>query len=97
MGDLRVIGTEALAAAKKKHAELDGPLSSWLKIAETSMWTCLNDIRKTWPSTDGVEGKIVFNIKGNNYRLIATINFRSQLLFINHVMSHEDYSRGGWK
>lgn len=92
-----MIGTEVLMAAKKKHAELDGPLSSWLKIAEASAWTSLSDMRKTWASADGVQGKFVFNIKGNKYRLIATINFSSQLLIIKHVLTHRDYDRGGWK
>lgn len=94
---MRIVNIGVLARAKKKHPELDGPLSAWLKIAEEAAWTCLNDIRKTLASTDGVEGKFVFNIKGNHFRLITTINFRSQLLVIKEVLTHADYTRGGWK
>lgn len=94
---MRVVNVGILAQAKRTHGDLDSPLSSWLKIAEQSMWTCLNDIRKTLPKTDAVDGKFIFNIKGNNYRLIATINFRSQLLMILKVLTHADYEKGGWK
>lgn len=90
---MRVVGIGVLDEAKKKHG--DAPLSSWLKIAEEQVWTGLNDIRKTLPATDGVEGKFVFNVKGNTYRLIANINFKSQLLVIEHVMTHADYDKGG--
>jgi mRNA interferase HigB len=94
---LKVIGEGVIAAAKQKHSDLDGPLSAWLQIARKSTWTCLNDIRKTWASTDAVDGKFIFNIKGNKYRLIVTINFRSLLLTIGWVLTHAEYDRGGWR
>jgi mRNA interferase HigB len=39
----------------------------------------------------------VFNIKGNSYRMIAEINYRSRRIFVRQVLSHADYERGGWK
>jgi mRNA interferase HigB len=94
---LKVVGTAVIDKAIKKHGDLAGPLGAWLKISTNEVWTGLNDIRKTWPSTDAVDGKLVFNIKGNNYRLIATINFKSQALFIEQVLTHAEYDKGGWK
>jgi mRNA interferase HigB len=68
-------------------------MSSKIKPRETSQ------IAKFfgYSSPKGVEGKFVFNVKGNTYRLIASINFKSQLLVIEHVMTHADYDKGGWK
>jgi mRNA interferase HigB len=83
--------------ANKVRGDLSGPLSAWLKIAKNETWTGLNDIRKTWPKTDEHEGNFIFNVKGNTYRLIATINFKSQTLFIEHVLTHAEYDKGGWK
>lgn len=94
---MRVVGEGVIDKAIKKHGDLSGPLSAWFKIASTETWEGLNAIRKTFPSTDGVAGKFVFNIKGNSYRLIATINFRSQTLFIEHVLTHAEYDKGDWK
>ncbi len=86
-----------LDKAIKKHGDLQGPLGTWLAAAETANWTCLNDIRKTWRDTDTVEGNTVFNIKGNSYRLICQINYRSQSLFIDKVLTHADYDKEDWK
>ena len=94
---MRVVGAGIIDKAIKKHSELSGPLSAWLKIARQEAWAGLNDIRKTFPKTDAVDDKFIFNIKGNHYRLIATINFRSQTLFIEQVLTHAEYDKGGWK
>jgi mRNA interferase HigB len=94
---LRVVNTGVIDKAIKTRAELSGPLAAWLKIAKEEAWAGLNDIRKTWPKTDAVDERYIFNIKGNNYRLIATINFRSQTLFVEHVLTHAEYDKGGWK
>jgi mRNA interferase HigB len=39
----------------------------------------------------------VFNIHGNNYRLIARVNYRAQRVFILHILTHAAYDKGGWK
>ncbi len=49
------------------------------------------------PSADGVGKYTVFNIKGNAFRLIAEINYRTGRLYIRHVLTHAAYDRGGWK
>lgn len=70
-----VFGEDVLHKAAKKHADLRAPLAAWLKVAESSAWKSLDEIRKTYPSADAASQKYVFNLKGNNYRLIAAINF----------------------
>jgi len=94
---LKVVGTSVIDKARKKHSDLSGPLSTWLKIASKETWAGLNDIRKILPSTDAAYSKFIFNIKGNHYRLIATINFKSQVLFVEHILTHAEYDRGDWK
>jgi mRNA interferase HigB len=94
---VRVVNTGVIDKAIKKHGDLSGPLAAWLRIAREAAWASLNDIRKTFPKTDEVDGQYIFNIKGNSYRLIATINFKSQTLFIEHVFTHAEYGKGGWK
>ena len=84
---------EALAI----HADLEGPLDTWFRIAKKAKWNSLAEIRQTFPSTDGVEGYTVFNIKGNEYRLITRINYRTGRIFIREVLTHGEYDRGSWK
>ena len=64
---------------------------------EDAKWTSLVDVRKTRPDADYVKPYKVFNIKGNKYRLITKINYKSQLASIENFMTHAEYSKGGWK
>jgi mRNA interferase HigB len=48
-------------------------------------------------SADGVGKYTVFNIKGNSFRFITEIYYASQVVLTRHVLTHADYSRGGWK
>jgi mRNA interferase HigB len=54
-------------------------------------------VRKTYPHADFVDPYTVFNIKGNAYRLIVKIEYRWQLIFVKHLLTHEEYDRGRWK
>jgi len=85
---LRVVGKAVLEKAHKKHGDLASPLAVWLKLAEASSWTSL---------TDAVGGRYVFNIKGNTYRLITTVNFKTSTIFIDALLTHAEYTKGDWK
>jgi mRNA interferase HigB len=54
-------------------------------------------VRKSFPSADQVEKWTVFNVGGNNYRVIASIHFNRGKLYIRHVLTHAEYDRGDWK
>jgi mRNA interferase HigB len=49
------------------------------------------------PSADQVDDWIVFNIGGNKYRLITSIHFNRGKVYVRHILTHEQYLRGGWK
>jgi mRNA interferase HigB len=83
--------------AAEVHATLAGPLDSWYRIAKKAAWTSLADVRVFAPSADGVGRFTVFNIKGNAFRLITEINFKTGRVYIRYVLTHADYDRGGWK
>ncbi len=46
---------------------------------------------------DFVESYTVFNIKGNEYRLITEINYKSQTIFIRYILTHTEYDEDKWK
>ncbi|MBZ5543461.1 MAG: type II toxin-antitoxin system HigB family toxin [Acidobacteriia bacterium] len=69
----------------------------WYRIAKKSRWRSLAEVRQTFPAADAVERFTVFNIKGNAYRLIAEINYRTGRVFLRDVLTHAEYSKGGWK
>lgn len=94
---MHVISRKKLKEAAAQHAELEGPLDAWFRIAKKANWQSLADVRKTLSSADVVGRWTVFNIKGNQYRLITEINYRSSRIYIRHVLTHSEYDRGGWK
>jgi mRNA interferase HigB len=57
--------------------------------------TNLNDLRQTWRNTDCVRGETIFNVKGNTYRLIATVNYESQTIIVQRLVTHAEYSKRG--
>lgn len=94
---MHVISKKRLRAATLRHADLEGPLETWHRVASKAKWTCLDDVRKIWRHTDAVGENTIFNIKGNSYRLIARINYQSQTVFINCVLTHAEYDKEEWK
>ena len=94
---VHVISRKKLTEAAATHADLASPLDTWFRAAKRAQWRSLTDVRKTYPRADAVEGYTVFNIKGNAYRLIVTINYQTGRIFIRHVLTHEAYTRGRWK
>jgi mRNA interferase HigB len=94
---MHVISRRALQEFSLKHPQSETPLDSWYRVAKQAQWHNLAEVKETYSSTDLVDKYIVFNIKGNDYRLIVSINFRSQTIFIKHVLTHADYDRGKWK
>jgi mRNA interferase HigB len=97
VNSLHVITRRKLLDASAKRPELAGPLDIWFRLAKRAQWKSLEDVRNDFPATDGVGRLTVFNIKGNHFRLIAEMNYRSGRVFIRHVLSHAEYSKGTWK
>lgn len=79
------------------HPNSESSLSSWYKIAKKATWQNIVEVRENYPHADLVGRFVVFNIAGNNYRLIAEIYFDSQLMLIRHILTHSDYDKEKWK
>ena len=91
---MRVISHKTLSDFYADHADAATPLERWYDIALHSRWKTLSDIRKDFPSTDYVGNQhYVFNIKGNDYRLIVVVKFTPGLIFIRWVGTHADYDK----
>lgn len=91
---MHVISRKTLRKAEEKHGDLVGPLGVWFKLATLAQWKNIEDVRKTYPTADSVGDYTVFNIKGNSYRLIVKIQYRSALIFIKEVLTHAEYDKG---
>lgn len=93
---MHVISRRMLLEAAGRHAELREPLDVWYRLAKKARWRNLAEVRQVLPTTDAVDRFTVFNIKGNAYRLITEINYRTGRIFLRHVLTHAEYSKGAW-
>lgn len=55
------------------------------------------ELRKTFGPVDPVPPQTVFNIKGNDFRLICEIDYEQQTIVVTHVLTHAEYDKGQWK
>jgi mRNA interferase HigB len=94
---MHVISRKRLKEAASRHRELEGPLDAWFRIAKKASWLSFSDVRRTFTSADVVGRWTLFNIKGNQYRLIVEINYHGRRIYIRHVLTHAEYDRGDWK
>jgi len=79
------------------HRDAEGSLSAWYSAVKKANWQDLAQLKQTYPSADLVGRYVVFNIRGNKYRLISRIVYRSQTVFVIAVLTHEEYDLGKWK
>ena len=94
---MHVISRKKLLEAAQRHRDLGEPLDVWYRVAKKAGWKNLMDVRRVFPTADAIDRFTVFNIKGNAYRLVTEINFRTRRIFLRHVLTHAEYSKGGWK
>lgn len=89
---MHVISRKKLKEAAARRGELEGPLDAWFRIAKKAEWQSLADVRRTFSSADGVGKWTVFNLKGNQYRLITEINYNFGRIYIREVLTHASTS-----
>ncbi len=93
---MNVIGTKILSEFSGRHADVRGQLSAWLYEAEEANWKRSQDIKQRYASASFLADNIVvFNIKGNDYRLVVKIDYKNQIVLIKKIGTHAEYSR--WK
>ena len=91
---MRVIAKRTLREFCIKHNDCEDQLKSWFHESETSNWQSPNDIKKEYPSTSVLEdNRVVFNIKGNKYRLVVKINYGYGIIWIRFIGTHSEYDK----
>lgn len=70
------------------------PLNEWYDKTKKSDWAHFADVKKTWNSCDSIgNDRYVFDIAGNNHRLIAMIHFKKRTLYIRRILTHGEYDK----
>jgi mRNA interferase HigB len=76
-----------------KHPQARTPLTTWHKRTKAAIWKSFPDVKATFSAADYVAPYVVFDVGGNNYRVIAKVEYRFGKVFIAHVFTHAEYER----
>jgi mRNA interferase HigB len=89
-----VAGRQLIEKFIRKHANSKASLSAWLEDAEEAEWKTSQDIKDRYRSADFLsEDRVVFDIGGNNYRLVVLVRYRNGMLLIQKIGTHAEYSK----
>ena len=92
-----MIGKPAILEFSDLHKDALVSLMNWYRITRRADWGSLADARRDFAHADIVGRRTVFNIHGNDYRLIARVNYKTRRVFLLHILTHVEYSKGDWK
>ena len=77
---------------KQDHADSRGSISSWVNEVEEAEWGTPHDIKDKFPKASILKGcEVIFNIKGNNYRLKVKVNYQSKIVLVQKIGTHNEY------
>lgn len=90
----RILARSTLRIFWEKYPESEQHLKTWYKIAKSSDWNSFSDIKRTYGNASIVANtRVVFNIKGNHFRLIVKFNFERSWAFIRFIGTHKEYDK----
>lgn len=97
-----IIKPGAVRAYADRHADAAEALNRWMFLVKRAEWRNFSQLRAVFRSADEVgvaSGRkvVVFNIGGNNYRLIAAVRYNLGKVFVLRFMTHAEYDKGKWK
>ena len=91
---MRVIAKKILRDFWETHSDSEQQLKSWYQETSKAEWTDPKQIKLEYPSASFLaDNRVVFNIKGNNYRLIVRINYDYQMVWIRFIGTHAEYDK----
>ena len=91
---MRIIARGTLRDFCRKHPDAEIPLRSWHANASRADWRRPTDIKGAYRTASFVaNNRVVFNIKGNDYRLVAAVHYNRRMMFIRFIGTHREYDK----
>ena len=89
---MNIVAVKFLRAFWEKHPDAEQPLKSWVDEAKKAAWTQPAEIKEQYRSASILKNRrVVFNIKGNNYRLVVSVAYHYQAVYVKFVGTHKEY------
>ena len=91
---VRVIAKKTLIEYYEKNKEIKNQLEAWYREAKNAEWKNPQEIKKKYASASIIGGnRVVFNIKGNKYRLVTKIDYQMKIVYIRFIGTHKEYDK----
>lgn len=91
---MRVISRKKLKTFWEHHADIEKPLRAWFHEAKAEKRKSFRDIKRMYPAADvRPNNRVIFNLKGNHYRMVVKIHYNTGIVFIRFVGTHQEYDR----
>jgi mRNA interferase HigB len=99
---VRIIAEGTIRQWASEQARAASSLRQWVKVVRPVRWGSFAELRRTFPSADWVRVRsgrnvVVFNVGGNEFRLVCAVHFNTEMVFALRFMSHAEYSKSSWK
>ena len=91
---MRIVALGTLREFWQRHPDAEVPLRSWYAAASRADWRSPAEVKAAYQNASFVaNNRIVFNIKGNEYRLVAAVHYNRGMMFIRFIGTHREYDR----
>lgn len=91
---MKIVGLKALDEFKKKHGDCRRQIDEWINDVTNSEWESFNDLKSAYPQASILNGNtVIFNIKGNRYRLVTVVVIVAGRVFVEWIGTHEEYNK----
>lgn len=91
---MRVFSRSTLETFWRSHKDAEEPLRAWFQEVDKAAWRGPADVRNRYRSADFLPGdRVVFNIKGNKYRLIVAVKYDFKCVYIRFIGTHAEYDK----
>jgi mRNA interferase HigB len=91
---MKLVGRDILEEFIVRHADARGQMTSWVAVTEAAMWQSPQDIKMRFASASILSGNtVIFNIKGNSYRLETKIAYKTSVVMVVWAGTHAEYSK----
>lgn len=94
---MHLISIRNLRADATQYPDVGKQIEEWYQTIKQAEWRSLDDVRQIYRSADAVGNFTVFNIKGNNYRLIVGIDYEDMTIYYKYLLTHAEYDKEKWK
>ncbi|MDB9510756.1 type II toxin-antitoxin system HigB family toxin [Kamptonema animale CS-326] len=94
---MNLISIRKLRTDAGQYPDVKNQIDSWYATVKKEKWQSLEDVRKIYRDAEAVGNFTVFNIKGNDYRLIVGINYAKQTVYYKYFLTHAEYDKNKWK